>query len=689
MDEHTLRVLEYEEVRTLLSTFAPSELSRRIIARMRPSSDPARLEVSLQQVDEARSLLDSGSDLPVQGLQDAAGAIDEAYGANRPLAPGEFLMVRSLILACRRLREFLEPRRQAAPRLRDLAAQLGDHGELLRAVESVVEPPSRVMDSASPKLWDLRRRRASLLVAIRERMEELAAGRRFRPFLQERNWTLRNGRHVLMVRTDSRGHVPGILHDKSASGETSFVEPEDVIALSNELADIELDEDREVARILLLLSQRLFQERESLSRTQRAAAWIEFTAARARMSATLGYLPARLAESPSIHLRGARHPLLLHGKREGRLSREVVPMSASLGEPYRMMVVTGPNTGGKTVCLKTVGLIQLMFQSGLHVPVAPGTELPCLGAIYADIGDEQNLSQSLSTFSGHIRNIVPILQECDRNSLVLLDELGAGTDPVEGAALGEAILEKLRETGALCMVTTHLGNLKTYAFSRPDVENASMAFDPESLEPAYELLVGQPGASHALKIAGRYGMPRDVLERAEELCASTDRTAERLMEELMVSRIEAERHRDASKKLLLDSKARLDDAEAQLAEAEAQRERLESEAESEVSRIIEDFAARARPHLNALKNVPKALVPHVEALDGIVGRRLRTRAFAERRREFLAGLKRYDQVYVPKFSKVGRIERFNRSEERLAVKFGDLVVEIGFDDVSWVTPPDV
>lgn len=363
-------------------------------------------------------------------------------------------------------------------------------------------------------------------------------------------------------------------------------------------------------------------------------------------------------------------------------------MTVSLGEPYRMMVVTGPNTGGKTVCLKTVGLIQLMFQSGLHVPVGPGTELPCLRAVYADIGDEQNLSQSLSTFSGHIRNIVPILKECDRNSLVLLDELGAGTDPVEGAALGEAILERLRESGALCMVTTHLGNLKTYAFSRPDVENASMAFNPETLEPTYELLAGQPGASHALKIAGRYGMPADVLKRAEELCANTDRTAESLMEELMVSRIEAERHRDASRKLMLDSKARLDDAEAQLAEAEAQRERIESEAESEVSRIIDEFASRARPHLNALKNVPKALVPHVDALEEIAGRRLRTRAFSERRREFLAGLKRYDQVYVPKFSKVGRIERFNRGEERLSVKFGDILVEIGFDDVSWVTPPD-
>jgi DNA mismatch repair protein MutS2 len=330
-----------------------------------------------------------------------------------------------------------------------------------------------------------------------------------------------------------------------------------------------------------------------------------------------------------------------------------------------------------------------MFQSGLHVPAAAGTELPCLTGIYADIGDEQSLSQSLSTFSGHIRNIVPILSASHEQTLVLLDELGAGTDPAEGAALGEAILDELRQARSLVLVTTHLGNLKNYAFSHGEVENASMAFDTQTLEPTFQLLVGQPGGSHAFQIAKRHGMPLAVVGRAESLMSKNDRRADELVAKLLDSRLEAERRREASARLLVDSEQKLVDAELALTEARDSKARVESEAESEVDQLLRGFSEAARPHLNALKNVPRALLSNVEALEQLLKHRLRTKAFSERRREFLAGLKRYDQVWVPRFAQLCRIEKFNRADERLSVKVGEILMEIPFDDVSWVTPPGV
>jgi DNA mismatch repair protein MutS2 len=335
-----------------------------------------------------------------------------------------------------------------------------------------------------------------------------------------------------------------------------------------------------------------------------------------------------------------------------------------------------------------VGLIQLLFQSGLHVPVSAGTELPCLEGVFADIGDEQSLSQSLSTFSGHVRNIVQILRRAGPRILVLLDELGAGTDPAEGAALGQAILDRLLAQGALSMVTTHLGVLKAYAFARPDVENACVTFDADTLRPTFRLVVGQPGTSQALLIAERHGLDPAVVGEARHLLESEKDRAHDLMNDLLNSRVAAEEARMRSEQMARESEARLRDAEVALKEAESERERVEREAESEVQRVLDRLVAEARPHVNALKNVPKSLVPDIQALEALLYDRTRMMPFAERRRAFLKDLRKHDLVYVPRFGQVCRIERLNRSEERLSVRLGAVSMEIGFDDVSWLTPPE-
>ncbi|MAG54886.1 MAG: endonuclease MutS2 [Planctomycetes bacterium] len=688
MDAHSLQVLEFDAVRKILRSYASSSLARSVIDGLEPSTDPDRLKLSLRQVDEARALLDGGSDIPVGGLQDMVKIIGRGHGQNRALGPEELLLVARMIVACGTLCRFFREVVEETPTLSDLANRLLDHTELLAVIEGVVEAPGVVLDRASPKLWELRRRRNDLEERIRAVMDDLVTGSKYKSFLQERTWSVRNGRYVLMVKEHSRGHVPGILHDKSASGETVFVEPNDVVASANQLADVKLDEQREIGRILLEVSQRVYAEEKRLGYSQNVAAWLDFTRARACMSQHLGLVPARLVDEPVLRIRTARHPLLMASRSAGTLDHDVVPVTVTLGDPFRMLVVTGPNTGGKTVALKTVGLVQLMFQSGLHVPAAAGIELPCLDGVFADIGDEQSLSQNLSTFSGHVANIVRILDAATPRSLVLLDELGAGTDPAEGAALGEAVLEQLFARGSRTVVTTHLGDLKTYAFSRSEVENASVAFDPQTLEPTYELIIGQPGASQALTIARRHGMPEDVVALARQLTEGQKGRADELMHELMKARVAAERSRQQSADLVQESREKLSQAADSLHEAEQSRDRIEQEAESEVTRILERFQSDARPHLNALKNVPKGLLEHVGELEALLLRRLHTTSFATRRREFLAGLKKHDEVYVPRYGQICRIEKVQRADERLTVRVGGISMQISFDDVSWVTPPD-
>ncbi|HYC78870.1 MAG TPA: endonuclease MutS2, partial [Planctomycetota bacterium] len=349
--------------------------------------------------------------------------------------------------------------------------------------------------------------------------------------------------------------------------------------------------------------------------------------------------------------------------------------------------ITGPNTGGKTVVLKTIGLLQLMFQSGLHVPVADGSEMPVLDDVFADIGDEQSLSQNLSTFSAHVRHVAEVLRRAGPRTLVLLDELGAGTDPVEGAALGQATLDRLRALQAPAVVTTHLGQLKTYAFQRPDVENACVDFDPETLAPTYRLSVGRPGNSNALVIARRYGMPEEVVAEAERLARPNQDGAHELIDRLRDARVAAEDARRTSEDLLADARAKLAEAETRRREAEAEKGRLESEADASLRRQFAELTAALRPHLNALKNVPKGLTGDVERIESLLREKSRLPTLADRRRELLADLKKDDPVFVPRFGQICRVRKMNRAEERLTVAVGAMTFEIGFDDVSFVTPP--
>jgi DNA mismatch repair protein MutS2 len=685
MDAHACAVLDFERVRQALRRHAATDLSRRIIEALAPSAQPDRLALSLQQVDEARLLLAQGEPIPVRGLSDVVRTIERARSRNVVLEPSELLAIATFVEAAEGLRRFFADK-AAAPALKALAAKILDHRPFHAQLVKAIRAPGVVADEASPKLKEIREECARIETKIRGVLDELLDSPRLRSILQERSYSVRNGRFVVPVKLEMKGHLSGILHDKSASGSTAFIEPREVASLANELADLRLDESREVARILFELTKSAFAEEPRLQHTQNVAAWLDFTRARAAFSHEIGGIAPRVAADGAIRLRGARHPLLVLQAQEGGLPHAVVPLSLELGRAFRMLIVTGPNTGGKTVVLKTIGLLQIMFQCGLHVPALEGSELPVLDDVLADIGDEQSLQQNLSTFSGHVRQVARVIANAGPKTLVLLDELGAGTDPVEGAALSRAILEDLLAKRALCVVTTHLGTLKGFAYSRPGAENAAMSFDGESLQPTFELLIGLPGSSHALLVARRHGIASGVVDEADRILSGERDVSHELIEGLATSRQAVEAARKSSEDLLAEARARLEGAREELAKAEREKTRLEAEANAELGRSFRELEESARPHLNALKNVPKALIENVEALEQIIARKRELKTVGDRRREFLAGVRKDDQVWVPRFQQMCRVRKINRGEERLSVQLGALTVEISFDDVSFVGP---
>ncbi|MEZ6195969.1 MAG: DNA strand exchange inhibitor protein [Planctomycetota bacterium] len=501
MDVHALSVLEFDRIRDRVAAACASELGRELARALDPYRESRPIELCLAQLGEALRLADAGAEIPLAGLADLKGLVDGAREGNRALLPEEVFGVERSLLTARDLRAWTRARRETAPELARLGDQFLDLELLRERLASVVEAPGVVVDAASPKLWELRKDLRRLEDELRIDLGRMTEREPMRSALMHRNVTLRNGRFVVAVKKDLRGRVPGILHGHSQTGQTVFIEPSEIVARSTEIKELRHRERQEENRILGEVSRELFARRNEILHTANLLAWFDLTAAKARYARERGHRVAAASPDGRLRLVRARHPLLVEAA-EAR-GEEVVPIDVRLREGFRILVITGPNTGGKTLTLKTVGLLQAMFQAGLAIPAEEGSRLPVFTGIFADIGDEQSIAQSLSTFSGHIANISAILGAADRRTLALLDELGAGTDPTEGAALGTAILEELRDRQVAAIVTTHLGSLKEFAFRHPEVENACVSFDPETMRPTYELLIGQPGNSNALAVARR------------------------------------------------------------------------------------------------------------------------------------------------------------------------------------------
>jgi len=597
MNPHSLRVLEYAKIQDALAAEAAFAGGVRRARALTPLTDRDEIARRLGAGAEVRRVLEDG-DLPIHGLPDLSPVLDAAEPAGAVLSAVEIAEVPQSLHVVRRLIPYLHERRETIPLLAATGRVLNALGELREEIDRQVDPSGEVRDNATPALRRIRKEQETVRGRVLDALNRIVRS------LAEKGGdpvvTLRNDRYVVNVRRDRVGDLHGVVHGQSGSGASVYLEPGSIVAGNNELAELRSAEEEEIRRILTELTTAIRRALPELARNETTLAEIDLFYASGRLSRRLDAVRALPSTTGRVLVRHGRHPLLLVAHQ--RLDKPVVPLDLTLGgtEP-RTLVITGPNTGGKTVALKAVGLFVLMNQSGLHVPAGEGTELPCFTNVYADIGDEQSIEASLSTFSSHMANINEMLSEANAGSLVLLDELGVGTDPEEGSALGKAILGELARVGAAAIVTTHYGSLKIFAHDHPDMQNASLEFDRESLAPTYRFLQGVPGSSEALSIAQRLGFPPRLVEEARALVGGDKEAIESLLQDLQERRRaleELQRELDEERAAL--SAAR-DDVERRLSSVREDRERLKRDALEEARRLVERSKAELTELLGAVR----------------------------------------------------------------------------------------
>ena len=571
MDARSIEILEFPLVRARLAERTSFGPSRRLAEGLAPESDKVLVGRGLDETDEARALLEERPGVGIMGARDIGPAIERAVRGGR-LDAQQFLDIWVTLDATAALQPHLADARR--PLLRELGRGLHPLPAISSTLARSFDPAGELLDTASPRLGGLRAAVRIAFDRLKRRLDSLVASE-LSGALQEPIVTLRNGRYVVPVRADAKSRVKGIVHDASGSGQTLFIEPLVVVELGNAWREAQAAEQEEVERILDELSKLVGANAGPLRETLDALARFDLWSAKAQLAGEMGATRAATADRPVVELLSARHP---------GLSGTVVPVDIRLGDGFTALVVTGPNTGGKTVTLRTLGLLALMHQAGLHIPAAGGSRLPVFRDVFADIGDEQSIAQSLSTFSGHMRSIIRIVGAAGPGTLVLLDELGAGTDPTEGSALAQALLDHFIKAGALVAATTHYAELKAYAHTTPGAMNASVEFDLETLSPTYHLTIGLPGGSQAFAIAERLGLPEALVADARSRLSESERAFEATLARIRETEGET-----------AESKARAREAELRAGEAlrtAAEERRRAQQVRADTERRAREEAAR-------------------------------------------------------------------------------------------------
>ncbi|MEO8437427.1 MAG: endonuclease MutS2 [Chloroflexota bacterium] len=588
MDQRSIELLEFPAIRARLAEETSFGPSRRLAEGLEPSNDPVIVARGLDETDQARALLEERPGVGIGAAHDIGPAIERAVRGGR-LEPAQFLEIATTLDAASRLGTLLADERR--PLLRDLGRELHALPGLRSTLARSFDPVGELLDTASPRLGGLR---AAVRVAyerLRRRLDSLV-GSELGNALQEPIITLRNGRYVVPVKSEARSRVKGIVHDASGSGQTLFIEPLVAVELGNAWREAQVAEAEEIARILDELSAYVAANAEPMLETLGALADFDFWAAKASLAAEMRASRAETTERTEAILLSARHP---------GLSGRVIPIDIRLGDGYTALVVTGPNTGGKTVTLRTLGLVSLMHQAGLHVPAEPGSRLPIWRDVFADIGDEQSIAQSLSTFSGHLRSIIRIVEEAGPGTLVLLDELGAGTDPTEGSALAQALLDYFIRTGALVAATTHYAELKAYAHTTPAARNAAVEFDLETLSPTYRLTIGLPGGSQAFAIAERLGLSEAIVGDARSRLSEAQRSFEATLASIKATEGETSEALDRARAAELRATEALRVAQEDRRRAREERDEAVGAARAEAERIVADLRTEIRTSREALE----------------------------------------------------------------------------------------
>ncbi|NPV71573.1 MAG: endonuclease MutS2 [Firmicutes bacterium] len=675
----------------MLAERAITDRGRRKAMDVAPCTERGQASRALAETTEAAAILETKSP-PLRGIRDIA-AVVKRCELGGTAGPGELVDVAATASVTSDLKRFLSQVTQPGSPLHSRAARLCNLRDLSLSIMECLTDEAEVRDDASPELKRIRSQMRNLAAKVRERLDSMTRSPDMVRLLQEPIVTLRAGRYVIPVRQEHKALVPGVVHDQSASGATLFVEPMAVVEMNNDIRRLEMAERDEIERILRDLSARVSERADELLETIEAAAWIDFAFAKGRLSIDMEASEPVLGSGWVIDLKRARHPLL-HG--------DVVPVDVHLGRSFDTLVITGPNTGGKTVTLKTVGLLTLMAHAGLHLPAGYGSVISLFNGVFCDVGDEQSIEQSLSTFSSHMSHIVEIIRKAGEGSLVLLDELGAGTDPAEGSALAMAILEHLHSAGARTIATTHYSELKSFAFTRDRVENASVEFDVETLRPTYRLTIGLPGRSNAFEIAARLGLDGSIIDKARGFVGREGLRVEDMIAEIeRVKRAaeEDQRAAEAARRAVVKLK---EEYSRRLQDLRTRENAILQKAQADALAVVQKAKARAREAMDRLKEAERissrereALVQQArdalreaaqearapggldDALDGAPG----TGTTAPYDGPSLDSVKPGDSVFVRSIGQVGRVLDKPGPSGDVLVQIGILKIQVNVHDL--------
>ena len=597
MDQKSLRVLEYNKIIDLLATKASSSLGLKYIEELTPKPDYKEVKDMLEETSEAQGILIKRGHVNLGGIQDVSDSVKRAeIGA--VLDPGSLLKISDNLRAARNLKRSLTPGEEEDfnyPMIQSLSDSLYVYRDIEEEINNAIISEIEISDNASPTLRSIRRGILQKNQSIRTKLNSIISSTTYQKYLQDAIISVRGDRFVVPVKPEYRSQVSGIIHDQSSSGATLFIEPMSIVEMNNELRKLKLDEQEEIERILTELTKLVGEVAGDILSNQVILGKLDFVFAKGKLSLSMKAIEPILNEEKNINIKNGRHPLLDADK--------VVPNNIYLGEDFDTLVITGPNTGGKTVTIKTIGLFALMTQSGLHIPADYGSSMCVYDNVFADIGDEQSIEQSLSTFSSHMTKIVGILNEVNSDSLVIFDELGAGTDPVEGAALAIAILEDVNMAGAKCIATTHYSELKNYALTKDRVENAAVEFDVNTLSPTYKLLIGVPGKSNAFEISRKLGLRDYIIDRAKEFINTDNIELEDVLQNVEKNRIKAEEERAEAEQLKKEIEYVKAEYDRKLEKLNVSREKMMEKARSEAFSITRQAKEEADNILKELRNM--------------------------------------------------------------------------------------
>ncbi|SDH34414.1 DNA mismatch repair protein MutS2 [Alteribacillus persepolensis] len=685
MNARVRRVLEYDKMKEQLKAHAASSLGRQKIDALTPYTDLAAAKKEQERTYEGTKVLRLKGQAPLGGIRSIYAHVKRAQIGGM-LHPDELMEVADTIYASRRLKSFIETMVEEEvelPLLLELVREIVPLTDLERAIKQCIDDHGEVMDGASPALRSVRQQIRTSEAEVRSKLEQLIRSSGQQKKLSDAIVTIRNDRYVIPVKQEYRTSFGGIVHDQSSSGATLFIEPQSVVQMNNKLREARVKERQEVERILQELSAHVQEHTDELVQNSDYLAELDFLFCKAYYAKAIDAVQPRLNDEGRFRFKQARHPLISQ--------EEVVPIDVELGDDFSSLVITGPNTGGKTVTLKTAGLLTMMAQSGLFLPVDEDSEAAVFTDVFADIGDEQSIEQNLSTFSSHMTNIVDILQHINHTSLVLFDEIGAGTDPTEGAALAVSILDYVYQTGAKLIATTHYSELKGYAYNREGVMNASVEFDVDTLSPTYRLLIGVPGRSNAFAISRRLGLDENIIQNAEKEIDAENRQVEKMITSLDEKRRDAEQEMTEAAQIREQAEELHKELEQRIQAWNNQKEKLMKEAEEKAEAEVKKAQQKAEDIIRDLRDLQKEGY-HVkehqfidakkgldEAAPKLTKRQKQIKKQAQKAQSFSPG----DEVRVLSFGQKGQVlEKVNNKEYQ--VQLGIMKVNVKAEDMEKV-----